>query len=285
MASQSSTFLFDGAEKAIDGSRDTLFSCSGTLVGFSHWWSLSLPDMYRINSVTITNKADLLYRMTDVEILIGNFEEDNGNKNPICAVISYIPSAGTHTFNCGGMIGRFVNLKLDSLNPLAALMVCEVEVYGELVVPAPSFSTVVMGRNVTVVEKKLCWSDALFYCRDLHWDLLSIRSKQEQREVEEALKKVSFPLTHHVWFGRRRYLMAGTWFWMSGASETYDYWERNSFWGETSPCGAIATSAPFKWNDLPCGEHLHFICLKDYQSDKKRVEFYSTTRRLTQLSP
>lgn len=82
-ASQSSTFLFDGAEKAIDGSRDTLFSCSGTLVGFSHWWSLSLPDMYRINSVTITNKADLLYRMTDVEILIGNFEEDNGNKNPM----------------------------------------------------------------------------------------------------------------------------------------------------------------------------------------------------------
>ncbi|XP_036947701.1 uncharacterized protein LOC119015622 isoform X3 [Acanthopagrus latus] len=160
--------------------------------------------MYRINSVTITNKADLLYRMTDVEILIGNFEEDNGNKNPICAVISYIPSAGTHTFNCGGMIGRFVNLKLDSLNPLAALMVCEVEVYGELVVPAPSFSTVVMGRNVTVVEKKLCWSDALFYCRDFHWDLLSIRSKQEQRKVEEALKKVSFPLTHHVWFGRRR---------------------------------------------------------------------------------
>lgn len=60
--------------------------------------------------------------------------------------------------------------------------------------------------------------------------------------------------------------MAGTWFWMSGASETYDYWERNSFWGETSPCGTIATSAPFKWNDLPCGEHLHFICLKGEES-------------------
>lgn len=60
--------------------------------------------------------------------------------------------------------------------------------------------------------------------------------------------------------------MAGTWFWMSGTSETYDYWERKSVWSETSPCGAIATSAPFKWNDIPCGEHLHFICLKGEES-------------------
>lgn len=81
-ASQSSTFLFDGAERAIDGTRHGLFTCSGTELGFSHWWSLRLPDMYRISSVTITNKDDLFYRMTDVQILIGNFEEDNGNVNP-----------------------------------------------------------------------------------------------------------------------------------------------------------------------------------------------------------
>lgn len=78
------------------------------------------------------------------------------------------------------------------------------QIFPELVVPAPSFSAVVMGRNVVVVEKKLCWSDALFYCRDLHWDLLSVRSEEEQREVEEALKNVPFPLTQYVWFGRRR---------------------------------------------------------------------------------
>lgn len=74
----------------------------------------------------------------------------------------------------------------------------------ELVTEWPSFSATVMGRSVEVVEKKLCWSDALFYCRDLYWDLLSIRSETEQRAVEEMLKSVSHPLTEHVWLGLRR---------------------------------------------------------------------------------
>lgn len=77
--------------------------------------------------------------------------------------------------------------------------------FPELAAPSPSFSAVVMGRNIAVVEKKLCWSDALFYCRDFYWDLLSIRSEEEQREVEEVLKTASFPLTKHVWLGLRRY--------------------------------------------------------------------------------
>ena len=107
----------------------------------------------------------------------------------------------------GGGVRRLVNCSpkvSKCVSQQKIKSVTQSHFFPELVVPAPSFSTVVMGRNVTVVEKKLCWSDALFYCRDFHWDLLSIRSKQEQRKVEEALKKVSFPLTHHVWFGRRR---------------------------------------------------------------------------------
>ncbi|XP_074539272.1 scavenger receptor cysteine-rich domain-containing protein DMBT1-like [Halichoeres trimaculatus] len=108
-------------------------------------------------------------------------------------------AGSTVTFNCGGMIGQFVNVLLRRYD---VLTLCEVEVYGEMA--APSYSAVVMGRSIEVVERRLCWSDALFYCRDFYWDLLSIHSEEEQREVEEVLRSVSFPLTKHVWLGLRR---------------------------------------------------------------------------------
>ncbi|XP_010785276.1 lymphocyte antigen 75-like, partial [Notothenia coriiceps] len=215
-------------------------------------------------------------RLDSAEILIGNSLENNGGNNPSCAVVTSIPSGGTHTFECGGMIGRLVRISLN--RPNSVLTLCEVEVYGELAAPSPSFSAVVSGRGIVVVEKKLCWSDALFYCRDFYWDLLSIRSKGEQKEVEEVLRNASFPLTQHVWMGLRRYLMDSIWFWMSGASVNYSYWKTHSPLQISSPCGGVDTSDPFHWTDVPCGDHLYFICLTDVQEEVKRVTFYSSTR-------
>ncbi|XP_034554199.1 regenerating islet-derived protein 4-like [Notolabrus celidotus] len=172
------------------------------------------------------------------------------------------------------MLGQFVNVFLVGSHLI--LTICELEVYGEMA--APSFSAVMMGRSVEVVEKKLCWSDALFYCRDFYWDLLSICSEKEQREVEEVLRSVPFPLTKRVWLGLRRELMGDTWFWMTGVSEDFTYFETKSYWKDTSPCGAMDTSNRFHWGDLPCEEHLHFICLKDHQRDKDRVYYFSSSR-------
>ncbi|XP_056286728.1 fucolectin-1-like [Pseudoliparis swirei] len=171
-----------------------MISCSHTGKTETTWWRLILPAMYRITSVSITNRNDVPERINNAMILIGNCPMNNGNNNPICAVIPSIPSGSTKTFNCGGMIGRFVNVYLNS----EYLTICELEVYGELVTPSPSFGAVVMGRNVVVVEKKLSWSDAVLYCRDFYWDLLSIRSEEEQVEVGEVLSTTSFPLTQHV---------------------------------------------------------------------------------------
>lgn len=77
--------------------------------------------------------------------------------------------------------------------------------FSELAAPFPSYSKEVMGRQIVVVKKKLCWSDALFYCRDFYWDLFSIHSEEEQRIVEQVLGNTTFPLTKHVWLGLRRY--------------------------------------------------------------------------------
>lgn len=69
----------------------------------------------------------------------------------------------------------------------------------------PAVSVLLSGRTVTVVGERLCWSDALLYCRRHHWDLISFRSQEEQSEVERLLSRSPFPLTDYVWLGLRRY--------------------------------------------------------------------------------
>lgn len=71
---------------------------------------------------------------------------------------------------------------------------------------APSSDSVVLnGRTMTVVGERLCWSDALLYCRRHHWDLLSLHSKEEQAEAAQLLSRATFVITDGVWLGLRRY--------------------------------------------------------------------------------
>ena len=62
-----------------------------------------------------------------------------------------------------------------------------------------------MGRNITLVGTRLCWSDALLYCRDSHWDLLSLIGPEDQEMVDKLVARAPFPLTSHLWVGLRRY--------------------------------------------------------------------------------
>uniref|UniRef100_A0A096MH31 Fucolectin tachylectin-4 pentraxin-1 domain-containing protein n=2 Tax=Poecilia formosa TaxID=48698 RepID=A0A096MH31_POEFO len=149
IASQSSTAHLGVASRAVDGNRDPEYShesCTHTVGGPNPWWSLLLPVVYRVTTVSITNRNVASERINNAEILIGNSLENNGNNNPRCAVISSIPSGGTKTFNCTGMTGRMLTVKIST--SFGILTMCELEVYGELAAPSPSFSAVVMGRRV-----------------------------------------------------------------------------------------------------------------------------------------
>ncbi|KAL1272083.1 hypothetical protein QQF64_031099 [Cirrhinus molitorella] len=130
---QSSTSGDWFAEKAIDGNRGLQrlrIGCSSTLTETNPWWRLDLSHVYRISRVVITNRNDCcVEQMNGAEIRIGNSLENNGNDNPLCAVIPAIPGGEAYSYSCGEMDGRYVNLFIPG--DMKTLTLCEVEVFGE----------------------------------------------------------------------------------------------------------------------------------------------------------
>uniref|UniRef100_UPI003AB044D9 uncharacterized protein n=1 Tax=Centroberyx gerrardi TaxID=166262 RepID=UPI003AB044D9 len=266
----------------IPGVRKTLTLCEVEVYAAP----ADLLAVYRVSAVTILNRGDCCSeRLVGAEIRIGNSLSNYGNNNPRCAVISL----GTlhYTFQCTDMEGRYVNVIIPGHQKILTL--CAVEVYAAVAVPEavtplpppppPSVSMMLSGRNVTVVGARLCWSDALFYCRDHHWDLLSLGSQAEQRDLEGLLGHSPFPLTNHLWIGLRRYLMGDRWFWMSGDPMKYTKWKRGSAPQRySSTCGSMANGEHFVWGHQLCEQLLNFICHSGAAGGVKRVDFYSTYR-------
>ncbi|KAK7177211.1 hypothetical protein R3I93_001255 [Phoxinus phoxinus] len=86
-------------------------------------------DLNNITGVVVTNRIDCCPGQIDgAEIRIGNSLDNNGNNNPICAVISGIPAGRSVSYSCSDMEGRYVNVVIpgDSKN----LTLCEVRIYG-----------------------------------------------------------------------------------------------------------------------------------------------------------
>lgn len=84
-ATQSSTIPLGDASHAIDGNKNTYYEagfCTHTYDRLNSWWSLLLPAMYSISSISITNRNIVGERINKAEILIGNSLDNNGNNNP-----------------------------------------------------------------------------------------------------------------------------------------------------------------------------------------------------------
>ncbi|XP_016345461.1 fucolectin-5-like [Sinocyclocheilus anshuiensis] len=130
---QSSTIGTWLGQQAIDfnpGFKKPSSSCSSTDNQTNPWWRVDLSSVYRVSRVVITNRLDCCPEKIDgAEIRIGNSLENNGNNNPICAVISSIPAGVSSTYTCNNMDGRYVSLFIPGDSRILTL--CEVEVYGE----------------------------------------------------------------------------------------------------------------------------------------------------------
>uniref|UniRef100_A0A673IYD1 Fucolectin tachylectin-4 pentraxin-1 domain-containing protein n=1 Tax=Sinocyclocheilus rhinocerous TaxID=307959 RepID=A0A673IYD1_9TELE len=131
---QSSTIGTWLGQQAIDfnpGFIQPSLSCSSTTAQTDPWWRVDLRYIYRVSRVVITNRLDCCPEQIDgAEIRIGNSLENNGNNNPICAVISSIPAGVSSTYTCNDMDGRYVSLFIPGDSRILTL--CEVEVYGEV---------------------------------------------------------------------------------------------------------------------------------------------------------
>ncbi|XP_058637692.1 fucolectin-like [Onychostoma macrolepis] len=134
---QSSTFASWFAEKAVDSNRgfqQLNTACTSTLNETNPWWRLDLHDVHRVSEVVITNrKYSYAERINGADIRIGNSLENNGNNNPICAVIPAIPAGESYSYSCNGMEGRHVTVHIPG--DWKTLSLCEVEVYGYLAAP------------------------------------------------------------------------------------------------------------------------------------------------------
>ncbi|XP_049425184.1 uncharacterized protein LOC125884330 [Epinephelus fuscoguttatus] len=278
------------APKAVSGCRGGIVDrcCSQTLEQYEPWWRVDLLAVHKVSAITIINRRDCCTdKLRGAQIRIGNTPSTYGFINPRCGTISSTDDTSMYTFDCAGMKGRYIKVIIPGDSKVLTL--CEVEVFASAVItpspplppppPPPAVSVLLSGRNVTVVGERLCWADALFFCRRHHWDLLSLRSQEEQSEVEQLLSRSPFPLTDYVWLGLRRYLMGDRWFWMSGDSMKFTKWRRDSAPNRySSPCGGMARGELFLWEDQPCGKHLNFICQSGAESGTQRVYFYSTRK-------
>ncbi|KAL3987617.1 hypothetical protein ACER0C_014732 [Sarotherodon galilaeus] len=239
-----------------------------------------LLGLHKVTAVTIINRgSSTAYRLIGAQILIGNSLDQNGIKNSMCGTVKSLGSSPTYTFQCNEMEGRYITVFIPG--PEKILTLCEVEVFASLSAPKavtpsptpppspPTVSVLLGERNVTVVGKRLCWSDALMYCRHYHWDLLSLHSQQEQDELEQLLGSLPFTLTDYIWLGLRRSLRGNDWFWMSGHSMNFFHWPQNSVpYYYSNTCGGMGSR-----EDIHCGKHLNFICQLGAGDDMQRVYF------------
>ncbi|XP_051728521.1 fucolectin-1 isoform X3 [Ctenopharyngodon idella] len=136
-AVQSTTYPQSGAQNAVDGNRNSIFSrlsCSATNADRDPWWRVDLLEVYKITRVSITNRGDCCpERINGAQIRIGSCLENNGNNNQLAATVASIPSGETQTFEFQPITGRYVNIFIPGRSEYLTL--CEVEVFADKYTP------------------------------------------------------------------------------------------------------------------------------------------------------
>ncbi|XP_041372898.1 galactose-specific lectin nattectin-like [Gigantopelta aegis] len=111
------------------------------------------------------------------------------------------------------------------------------------------------------------WESATAFCM-IHGAYLAEISTPEENDFLAQLVKQNHPPEAQIWIGGTDALSEGHWIW-SRSEETFQYqhWDSgepsNSGGGEH--CATVRTSG--KWNDSPCSEKLHGICVKRQRTE------------------
>ncbi|XP_017312429.1 macrophage mannose receptor 1 isoform X3 [Ictalurus punctatus] len=117
-------------------------------------------------------------------------------------------------------------------------------------------------KRLVLINQSLTWWDALNYCRNHHYDLVSVSSEEMQLWVKEVVQNAS---TEHVWLGLHHDCIQRIWFWVFGSMVCYQDWATgNGTWNEDCSherrSGAMQSGGKQQWIELSEGYKLNFIC-------------------------
>uniref|UniRef100_A0A3P8SVV6 C-type lectin domain-containing protein n=1 Tax=Amphiprion percula TaxID=161767 RepID=A0A3P8SVV6_AMPPE len=113
--------------------------------------------------------------------------------------------------------------------------------------------------DVTVVEEKMSWEDALSHCRDKQTDLPSLLSETDRLLDHNDIKHKN--ISERVWMGLR--FLGDRWMWVNGDPLEYEAWSQEGGQDHQCPvrkcCGALTKEG--LWENWDCQDKLNFICV------------------------
>ncbi|XP_053332752.1 macrophage mannose receptor 1-like [Clarias gariepinus] len=118
--------------------------------------------------------------------------------------------------------------------------------------------------KLVLINQNLTWREALRYCRNNHYDLVSVLTQEMQLWVKEVARNAS---TDHVWLGLRHTCALGLWYWVTGETICFQDWAPGNGNGfedcrDEERTGAVQTRGEQQWISLPQSNKLNFICSK-----------------------
>ncbi|XP_053332754.1 C-type mannose receptor 2-like [Clarias gariepinus] len=119
-------------------------------------------------------------------------------------------------------------------------------------------------NKLVLIKQSLTWKEALRYCRNNHYDLVSVLTQEMQLWVKEVARNAS---TEHVWLGLRHTCTLGFWYWVTGETICFQDWAPGNGTGfedcrDEERTGAVQSRGEQQWISLPQSNTLNFICSK-----------------------
>ncbi|XP_047437326.1 macrophage mannose receptor 1-like [Mugil cephalus] len=111
--------------------------------------------------------------------------------------------------------------------------------------------------KVILIKENKTWEEALYYCRENYYDLVSITNLDEQRWVQDRAKNASTPF---VWLGLRYSCFLDFWFWVSDEVVSYKNWASDEKNDDCDMSGAMETGGGHQWVTNNDNKKFNFIC-------------------------
>uniref|UniRef100_A0A3Q1DGM9 C-type lectin domain-containing protein n=1 Tax=Amphiprion ocellaris TaxID=80972 RepID=A0A3Q1DGM9_AMPOC len=113
--------------------------------------------------------------------------------------------------------------------------------------------------DVTVVEEKMSWEDALSHCREKQTHLPSLLSETDQLLAQTEIENKN--ISERLWMGLR--FLGDGWMWVNGDPLEYEAWSRQGDQDHQCPvrkrCGTLTKDG--LWENWDCQDKFNFICI------------------------